>query len=92
MSGKIDYATPATNRRSYWPSTILCMTGLGLIFLAGCFLIGALSIVRSGGFGVGAQLPLSRADLVLLTFLYSFSFLCFVGSIPMFLLAIRKLG
>ncbi len=76
------YATPEP-RISYWPAFILCLTGLGLILLGGCFTIGVLLLSEKPG-------PWNSRELVLSSVLYFACSLCFVAAAIVLVIGIRR--
>lgn len=89
MSDFIAYATPA-HRRSYWAEAILCFTGLGLIFLGGCFLIGIGFIY--GIFGLpNAPITWTAGTVFFASILYALSFGSILSAVWLIALAVRRL-
>lgn len=91
MTEAMPYATPENQQAK--PSTVgfmLGVLGLGLIFLAGCFLIGILILQEEPQFTSGT--PGAHADrIVLAAVLYVFTFGCGGGGAFVLVQAVRKL-
>jgi hypothetical protein len=91
----VPYATPMTAHRPAgrgWLATAILVGGLGLVFLAGCFLIGVMSVVSPSGFGVPAQpRPLTSGQTAFVLILYFFAFSCLGGAAALIVIAVRQL-
>ena len=89
----IAYATPPARPPRLWPATLCLFSGLGLIALGGCFLIGVLATNSSGGgFGPGMPpAPLTKSQIFFETVLYLIALSCFVGALAMFQLGVAWL-
>ena len=89
----IPYATPSATPRSSknWAAALLILGALGLIFLAGCFLIGVMFLVAPEALGILKASPLTPASYGLLITLYVLAFACITGAVLMLYLAIRTL-
>jgi hypothetical protein len=75
-SASIPYATPAPRTNSQvWAGALITLSGLAMIVLGGCFLMGVMALVTNinpiGGGGGGAQ------QGVLIIVLYALAFGCF---------------
>lgn len=84
-SKAIQYATPTVGK-SYWPAAIFCMTGLGLIVVGGCFLIGVMIITGSASTG-----GLNGHQKILMMVLYCLAGCSFLGAVSMFANGVRRL-
>lgn len=89
----IPYATPTGAPRSSknWAAALLIVGALGLIFLAGCFLIGVMFLVAPEALGIPKAAPLTPGSYGLLITLYVLAFACITGAVLMLYLAIRTL-
>jgi len=79
----LPYATPATARRPGrgWLATAILFGGLSLVFLAGCFMIGVMSVVSPSAVGTSQSAePLSPAQILFVTALYLIVALCLAGA------------
>jgi hypothetical protein len=72
-----------SSRTSYWGAAVLCMSGLGLIALAGCFLIGVLILNNS-------STPWTTRHLSLALVLYACSFTCLLAALVSLFLGYRR--
>ncbi len=83
--GMLGYATPARPSGSSAAAGIgIALTGLGLIVLGGCFLIGVL-ISQDGSFGKG------KPTILFLAALYTMAFICFAAAACVLWIGLRKL-
>ncbi|MDB5297388.1 MAG: hypothetical protein JWO31_3371 [Phycisphaerales bacterium] len=89
------YHTPTADRRPPargWLATALLAGGLGLVFLAGCFLIGVMSVVSPGGFGLrSAPDRLTVHQGILVAVLYFCAGICLVTGLVVLAVASRTL-
>ena len=85
----LGYANPQTMRRpSVVLAAVLMLTGLALIFLGGCFLIGVMFSMFSFS---GAPVPLSPGALIFQGILYTLAAAAFTGAAFLISLAFRWL-
>ena len=85
----LGYANPQTMRRpSVIPAAVIMATGLGLIFLGGCFLIGVMLSMFSLG---GAAVPMTTGTMIFQSILYTLAAAAFAGAVTLFCLAFRWL-
>lgn len=82
----LPYATP-DHRPSYVGAAVLCLTGLGLIALGGCFLIGILILIDSSRF---SPTPWTARHYILLNVLYTLCFACVAGAVTVLFLGIKR--
>lgn len=87
---RIEYATPSPGGRSYWPAAIFCGTGLGLIGLGGCFLIGVMIMTNAGNTVMAASTPTPPALLLLIT-LFLMAFVCFISAAAMIYQGVQRM-
>ena len=90
---RIAYATPLPGRRSpTLAGAAVLAGGLGLVFLGGCFLIGALIVTEAAREnwmqGLGGM---TTSMVVLLCVLYAATFACFAGALTMLVMGTRAL-
>jgi hypothetical protein len=95
MPADVDYATalPARPASRTLAGALLLFGGLGLIVIAGCFLIGILITIQHIGFG-GApvqQLPLSPAEMVFVAVLSALALAALGGGVLLLYLGTRAL-
>ncbi len=91
----VTYATPAVRPATrLWVWALLVFTGLTMVMLGGCFLIGVMLIVTDGlllsPFAPSTQ-PLTNAQVVLTLVLYVLAFLSFAAAALLLFLGIRGL-
>ncbi len=73
-----------------WPTVVLAATGLGLIALGGCFLIGVMLAYMPAMAQVNPTPTVwSSGVYAFVTVLYVLATLCFLGAIAVLYLAIR---
>ena len=92
----IPYATPAKRLSSpVFAGAAILLGGLGLVALAGCFLVGVLMINTEANLtqvtAAGTSIGLSASQGVLLCVLYVAAFACFGGAVVMLLAGTRAL-
>ena len=90
---QIAYATPGARPPRLWPAALCLLSGLGLIALGGCFLIGVMVTNSSGG-GFGSPIPpapLTISQIFFETVLYLIALSCFIGALAMFRLGVAWL-
>lgn len=77
-----------------WAGTAIVIGGLVLVGLAGCFLIGVMTVVNSnvvfGVQGTSAK-PLTDSQVVFVTVLYTCTLVSFIGAGVMLFIGVRSL-
>jgi hypothetical protein len=90
-----DTAYPEAAGPRLWPGAVMLGCSLVLVFLAGCFLIGVLGLVRPdlfiGGPPPATPVPLSAQEQALMFTLYGFAFASLLGAVVLFFLGVRWL-
>src|SRR5262249_13333259 len=75
-----------------WAGAALVAGALMLVALGGCFLVGAMVLVRPELVGPAIHASsLSSESVFLLTILYILAFVCFVGALLLIVLGVRGL-
>jgi hypothetical protein len=82
----IPYATP-DHRPSYIGAAVLCLTALGLIVLAGCFLIGILILI---GETSAPQVTWTARHYLFSAVLYLLCFACAATAALLLVLGVRR--
>ena len=83
---------PATR---IWAGAVVLAGALGLVFLAGCFMIGVMMVVNGDGMFAPGATPggtLTTAETVLVVVLYAMAAACFVGAAYLVTAATRALA
>ena len=90
---RIAYATPPPRAGpNAWAGEAILLGGLGLVFLGGCFLIGALVVTETARENMVQGLGgLTRSMVVLLCVLYLATLACFAGAAALIVTATRAL-
>ena len=81
----------APTRSRVWAGVAVCMAGLGLIVLGGCFLVGVMLVVTQGFATPKLSGSLGPAALALMGVLYLLAGICFLAAAAVFFLGIRGL-
>lgn len=77
------YATPAPRASSYWGAAILCLTGVAMMVVAGCFLIGVLLVTESNR-------PWTTRQTILSMVLYGMGFLSAGAAAALLVIGTRR--
>ena len=72
-----------------WAAAIVLLTGLALIALGGCFLIGVMAMTVQNFIGPGVSLPSGAAAYLLILVLYVMAFACFAGAVAIIIAGLR---
>ncbi len=86
----IGYASPRPQAPRVWAAAVTMLSGLGLVALGGCFLIGVLMIVTPMGFSATPP-PVSRSGYLLMVVLYALAVLSFCGAAALIVVGLRGL-
>lgn len=88
----ITYATPAPRfGPRVWAGAAIVLSGMALIVLGGCFLIGVMLTVNNGFSMMGAAPPLTAKQTGLIVVLYTLAFLSFGGALWLLFVGVRGL-
>ena len=88
----LTYATPGARPPRTAPLAVIMFTGLGLIVLGGCFLIGVMLVIHPAivqGATVGA--PITWPQIVFITILSILAAASFAGAITLLIIGTRGL-
>ena len=89
---ELPYAMPAPSyAHKVFAGAAVLLSGLGLIVLSGCFLIGVMIITNHGFNSNVAAAPISQSALVLVAVLYALSGITFAGAVVVILSGLRGL-
>lgn len=86
------YATPAGNIRPVWAAAVLVMLSLGLITLAGCFLVGIGVAFDLIGVVNQSTLPWSSGQYAFVAVLYVVVAITFIAGLYTAVLAVRHVN
>jgi hypothetical protein len=88
----IAYATPVPRGSPVTAGAVILLGGLGLVFLGGCFLIGALVVTEAGRENfVQGKGGLTTSMVLLLCVLYLATLGCFAGAVALLVAGTRAL-
>lgn len=79
----MSYATPYPAPSSYWGAAVLCLTGVGLMVVAGCFLVGVLILTEKG-------MDWQMREVLLATVLYVLCFGSAAGATVLLVMGARR--
>ena len=90
---QLPYATPATPPRGpkVRAGALFLITGLGLVILAGCFLIGAICLIAPDFIDTNVRLVWTARTYLLLFTLYLLALAAVCGAVALFFLGSRTL-